>query len=79
MAALFTFLIIFVLRLTPTFTLAMDPGPVRDLLLYLHYRPHLVPFRQGVVDTRHLVYFLSAMLLFLSSAVYVMTFRSRAS
>ncbi len=79
MAALMTFLVIFVLRLTPTFTMAMDPGPVRDLLLYLHYRPHLVPFRQGVLDTRHLVYFLSAILLFLSGAIYVMTLRARAS
>ncbi len=77
MAALFTFLIIFALWLTPTFTLAMDPGPVRDLLQYLNYRPHLVPFRQGVIDTRHIVYFLSATVLFLGAATGTLSFRER--
>lgn len=77
LAALFTFLVLFTLRLTPTFTMAMDPGPARDLLLYLHYRPHLEPFRQGVVDTRHVVYFVSSTVLFLGGAIYQLRFRSR--
>lgn len=75
LAALFTFLIIFALRLTPTFTLAMDPGPIRDLVIYLHYRPHLTAFRQGIIDSRHLIYFVSATVLFLGGAIYELKFR----
>jgi len=68
-AALFTFLLLFVLRMMPTLTVAMDPGRVRELLTYVNYRPHLAPFRRGVVDSRDLAYFLTAPVLFLGFTV----------
>ncbi len=70
LAAMFTFLILLVLRMMPTLTMSMEPGRIRELLTYINYRPHLSPFRRGVIDSRDLVYFLTATPLMLGCTVF---------
>jgi len=41
------------------------PSKIRPLLEYLGYPDHYVPFLKGIVDTRHVVYFLSFIVYFL--------------
>jgi ABC-2 type transport system permease protein len=64
-AAVFAFALIFVCFL-PAFLefLANDPA-LRDALQYVNLYQHMDEFGKGIVDTRHLVYYLSATALFL--------------
>ncbi|MGB5550072.1 MAG: ABC transporter permease, partial [Thermoanaerobaculia bacterium] len=55
--------------LIPLFTFGLlenlfSDAPIRELLSYLNLWQHMEELGKGIVDTRHLVYYLSATVLF---------------
>ena len=72
-----TFLFLFLLQLLTSGTIALPPA-VATLLAHAALRPRLADFAKGVIDTSHLVFFLTASAWFLVLAyVAVQTRRWR--